>query len=418
MKHKRRSAYSPGDYPRSIRTYRPALILIVGLGAAICIISSTAYASADSDYAAGIQYYKLRNYNAAAQYFERALSLGKATPECFLYAGHSYAGAGKRERAIVKYQEVVRLFKGQPAAALAETSMARLTPGSTRSGGSSTTTTGQTFDPSLPTHARVFYRSSGSDMIVDAKINGRPIELDFDTGAPEITVSREQLQNLGIIPPSGKPDGECGGAANSIKIPYWTMFATVQVGPIVRQNVEICVYERMETKPLLGQNFFQSFDYTIDHNAHCVEFKRKGMMTASARASGGYNVPFTFRESGSRIVVDVEVNGRKGAMMLDTGNESAGISFDTTRQMKSFGVSLPEDARLSTARGVSGVGSVYRFTLPRVRLGPIEKSNVSAEVNVEVSDADEELPLVGQAMLEGWQYTIDMERKQLHFVRR
>lgn len=88
--------------------------------------------------------------------------------------------------------------------------------------------------------------------------------------------------------------------------------------------------------------------------------------------------------------------------MFDTGNGFAGLSFDNVNQMKNYGLTLPTDARLTTSSPVSGSGSSYMFTLNRIKLGPIDKPNLSSSVDVGKDADNNELPLVGQKLLEGW----------------
>lgn len=375
------------------------------------------------EYKAGLAAYKAGNYKTAATYFWKSITAGNATVHAWLYMAHSYSAAGNKNKAIETYRKVASIFKGTEAEKMALSAIKKLDPHNTwkvkRSGAGkkiSSYSSISSTNANLPKRARVFYKSKGDDIILNVRINGRPIDMELDTGAPGIVLDKSRLSKLGIRLPQGKPAGYSGGATNSNKIPYWKIKATVQVGPIRRENMQVKVYEKMHTDPLLGQRFFKDFDYTIDHKARCVEFRRKGLTTGST--GRGYSVPFEFRKSGNRIVIEIELNGKKGKAMLDTGNTADGISFDSKKQMAKFGVQLPRNANIGSSIGVSGSGSQYEFTLRRVRLGPIDKRNVSASCALEIEPGDEELPLVGQEVLKGWQYSIDMNKKVIHFLRR
>lgn len=104
--------------------------------------------------------------------------------------------------------------------------------------------------------------------------------------------------------------------------------------------------------------------------------------------------------------------------MFDTGNTSSGISFDSVKQAEKYGVKVPPNARIGKSIGISGEGAEYKFTLDRVKLGPIEKNNLRTDVGLDIKSDDEELPLVGQDLLSGWQYSIDMKNKVINFLRR
>lgn len=392
-----------------------------------CAIHPIASAATDQEYQTGLRDYQQKRYKSAEQHFWKSITDGNNSAHAWLYLAHSRLASGDKHNAIKTYKEIAKIFHGQPAEAHAQAAIKRLDPHNrwkesderekSKSSPKSATAYGSSnYGSQLPQRARVFYRADGDDIKVPVRINGRSLEMEFDTGAPDVCLAKSDLTKLGMRLPTGKPTGYTGGSANSVKIPYWEIKSSVQVGPIKKDNLTLTVFEKSATNPLLGQEFFRDFNYTIDHKAKCVEFVRKDSVQPSG--SRGYSIPFTFRKSGSRIVVQVEINGRKGPAMLDTGNTADGISFDSVKQMEKYGVKLPANARIGRSIGVSGSGSEYKFTLDRVRLGPIEKSNLKASAGLEISPDDEELPLLGQDMLKGWQYSIDMKKKVINFLRR
>lgn len=421
-----------------------------------------AFCAGESEFTTGVQYYKGKNFRSAAREFENSISHGNIKASVFLYAAYAYQGYGDRDEALRKYHQIKNLFNDSQSASMANQAISRLDPNNSwtdrkphlleelknklKAQGATPTTGSQTktgssksnanrktdsniddtqeddipqkaskLSASTPSVARVFYKSEQDEIMVDVRINGRVIPMVFDTGAPGICIDKEMARSLGLAVPQGKADGATGGSSNSTLIDFWNTNATVQVGPISKENTRVKIYEKIHTRPLLGQGFFKDFDYTIDHSAKCIEFRKKGMSNSGGK---GYTLPFTFKKEGRRIVVEIEMNGKKGPVMLDTGNTASGITFHSKEQMKKFGINqLPDEAQLHSTSGVSGSGSCYRFTVPRIKLGPIEKTNLNADLANEVDD-DEDLPLLGQDMLSGWQFTIDMERKVIHFLRR
>lgn len=438
---------------------------------AICAVCSTKLAIAagpESEFATGVQYYKGKNFRSAAKEFENSITHGNIKAPVFLYAAYSYQAYGDRDEALRKYHQIADLFKDTQAATMAKQAIARLdqsnswvdrkpqlleqlksqlqaqqktddktnakTNTATKTASKTAAKAAEKTDNSLddtmeddtpqkasklssstPSVARVFYKSDHDEIMVDVRINGRVMPMVFDTGAPGICIDKEMAQSLGLAVPRGKADGATGGSSNMTTIDFWNINATVQVGPISKDNTRVKIYEKIHTRPLLGQGFFKDFDYTIDHSAKCIEFRKKGMSNSGGK---GYSIPFTFKKEGRRIIVEVDINGKKGPVMLDTGNTASGIAFHSKEQMKKFGINeLPDNAKLTTTSGVSGSGSCYTFNLPRIKLGPIEKTDLIANLANEVDD-DEDLPLLGQEMLSGWQFTIDMEKKVIHFLRR
>ncbi len=267
---------------------------------------------------------------------------------------------------------------------------------------------------SLPRETRVHFEPGTRGIKLKVEINGRPIEMLFDTGAAGVCLSKEQLSELGIKPPEGPHLGLTGGSANDTSIKYWRMKANVKVGSILRKDTEITVLESNADMPLLGQSFFKDFDYTIDQNAGNIEFKLKASPDPLNRAA--YQVPFEFSERGNRILVMLEINGELVKVIFDTGNTASALSFSGQAQLKEAGLTLPADLKTTSMRGVSGSGYCKVFTIHKLRLGPIEKQDVEATVNERESGL--EAPLLGQPFWAEWQYTIDMKRKMIEFVRR
>ncbi|MDZ4838199.1 MAG: outer membrane protein assembly factor BamD [Candidatus Melainabacteria bacterium] len=71
-------------------------------------------ATADSDYAAGLDSYKRRDYKKAAASFEKAFAQGKSSPSVLLYAGHSYFGAKDKVNAARCYTKIMSLYPRSP----------------------------------------------------------------------------------------------------------------------------------------------------------------------------------------------------------------------------------------------------------------------------------------------------------------
>lgn len=269
------------------------------------------------------------------------------------------------------------------------------------------------FDPRYPKEFTVRCRKEHGSIMVTPTLDGRPVDMVFDTGAPGITIGKDQLEAIGLRPPSGKPDGVTGGAANASLINFWDMKTKVKLGP-VEKEIDLCVLESNSSPPLFGQTFFKQFDYTIDQGGGSIFFRQKGL--AQGKDRNAYSVPFEFIKHGNRIVVTVEINGRPGKVMFDTGNSASALKFHSQEQAEKYGLKVPDDAAIGYTQGVSGRGRVRIFPINRVKLGPIDQANVDCAVNDEGHDGT--LPLLGEPFWKNYQYTIDMDNKQIHFVRR
>jgi predicted aspartyl protease len=274
-------------------------------------------------------------------------------------------------------------------------------------------------DPTLPAECRVRFEKGLGTVQLDAFIDGRPLKMTLDTGASGISVGKNQLAQMGAPLPPGKADGVTDGSSISGPISFWMIKATVKVGPIERKNCDIQVLDSSSAQPLLGQTFFKGLDYTIDQGGGEVVFRQKALTAKMGEIKNSVSVPFTFKEAENRIIVQVEVNGKSGPMIFDSGSAANACLFKSTGQLDAFGLKVPDDAWLSrpvvSRNQIRGTG--LHFVVKRIKLGPIDRSDIDVGVDMGSSN-DENLPLLGPPFWQGYEYTIDMKKKLIHFVRR
>lgn len=394
-----------------------------------------AASSHDKNFQYGLQCLHANRYRDAQYYLEIYTKRAPADWQAKYYLALCREKLGKADEAGKLYKEVALNCLEKPLGLSAVTALKHIDPdwvtaniAMVKKVGNQTVPVKERSTPNKPTHdaaksppsqslpreTRVHFEPGTRGIKLKVEINGRPVDMLFDTGAAGVCLSKEQLTELGIRTPEGPHLGLTGGSANDTSIKYWRMKADVKVGNILRKDTEITVLESNADMPLLGQSFFKNFDYTIDQNAGNIEFKLKANPGSLNRAA--CQVPFEFSERGNRILVMLEVNGELVKVIFDTGNTASALAFTGQAQLKEAGLTLPGDLKTTSMRGVSGSGYCKVFTIHKLRLGPIERQDVEATVNERESGL--EAPLLGQPFWADWQYTIDMKRKLIEFVRR
>lgn len=115
----------------------------------------------------------------------------------------------------------------------------------------------------------------GNEMYVEARVNGKPTQFIFDTGAEMTMLSRSQMSQLGISVPADAQVGTMTGIAGSSKAYFFTV-DRMQAGPIDQRDVMISCNER-DNLPcgLLGQSFFKDWQYSIDYTNNRIKFLRR-----------------------------------------------------------------------------------------------------------------------------------------------
>ncbi len=421
---------------RSFITFLFSISALTFFAGAICIQPSHAAPAATDKRSQAIALYTAKDYRGAAQMLDDYLAVTKNDAYGAYYAAMANQQIGNSNKARIYYRQVYTISPNSQIGGYAKNILLKLDPSfaatipSTASGstgtagtagaasGAGSSSSGETipFDPSLPSECRVRYEKSTSRIFLDVYIDSRPIKMMFDTGAPRTCIGKNQLAEIGAPMPTGAPAGTTGGSASSVEVPYWMVKANIKVGQIERKGVNLMVLENNSADPLLGQEFFQNFEYTIDQGGGEIVFRQKALAAGSIR--NAVSVPFTFKKEGSRIVVQVTINGKTGPVMFDSGNTASACSFFNRTEAAKFGIKVPDDATMARHSGVNGSGSCSVFPVSRMQLGPIDRSNVEVSVNEGTDGATEGLPLLGQPFWQGYEYTIDMDKKLIHFVRR
>jgi len=374
-----------------------------------------------------IRLYNGKNYRAAVQLFDDHLLLYPDDLYALYYNGLACQATGNLERAKLLYIHAYTLAPRQQVGIYAKAILMKLdaslfahekavvTPSSTKSASRVVTTrvAQDTLDHSIPHEWNVPCTIDRNKIYVDVQLNGRKIKMMFDTGDPTMTIGKNQMGEIGLESPKGPPDGNMGGSSSDDTTPFWRVPMRVKVGGVER-TVEVTVLENNQADPLLGQSYAGLFECTVDVSGKQIHFRQRGLNKGKNR--NAYEVPYIYQEAGNRILVDVEINGKLGRCIFDTGNTAAGICFNDARQATAYGVSIPHDAVRTTTSGITGAGRCKRFTLRRVRMGPLDKTDLSVTVSEKTDD--NEPPLLGHAFWEGFEYTINREKKIIEFVRR
>lgn len=381
-----------------------------------------------SSYQEGVSLYNKGKFQEALSVFDQVAKSGHEDGNLVYYSGLCYHQLRDFKQAKACYQKVLQSYPTSSVKTQAQTALSAFYrsggSGSSGSAAASSSGGGRYVDDDedgridlsrCPQQSRVYYKneegSAGISFMVQVAVNGRPIEMVFDTGASSIVFGKNHLAQLGIAPPPAgkKPDFYSSGVGSSSKIPCWQMYADIKVGEMIIPKCPISVMESLPTDPLLGQTFFKHFAYTIDYGSKSIVLTRKDAATASS-ARTGQSVPFV--REGNEMVVQATINGKPYEMYFDTG--AMGCTFTVT-DLKRLGIEIPDDAEASLHIGVGGTTKGVNFPLSSIKLGPIEKRNMEISV---VESARMGRPLLGQTFYAGWQCTVDNEKCTINFLRR
>lgn len=372
---------------------------------------------ADPAYDIGVRLYNQRSYRAALGHFEGALGANPHNVTALYYVGLCNQQLGDFARAKQAYRSVCQQFAGSQEAELSALFLRRVDPSFVKSvpgpaagrsePADSATSLSDAELKSLPNSAKVpFTRGAGKHLYVDAYVNGRPLKVIFDTGAEVCLFGVNHLSQAGLSAQADGPTVTIAGVGGTVQAKR--MIAEIAVGPI-RRKISIVVQPDLGTSPLLGQTFFQGFEYRIDNQGGFIAFSKRGLGVVD-RDTPLDSVAVPFTKAGNNMVVEVEVNGQQYPFFFDTG--AAGTVM-TMVDAKRLGIPIAEDSDVVMSRGVGGTMPGWRVNIERMRMGPILKTNVPVTVLIVGPDR----PLLGQTFFGDRQFTIDNDKGVIRFFR-
>jgi clan AA aspartic protease (TIGR02281 family) len=409
---------------------------------AIVLVSAAPPTRADS-LNDGISLYNKRDYKKAIDTLTRSATANPTSPTPLYYQAMAYSQMGDTVKARALYFAITKRFPESPEAKYASVYLNKVTGAGVATTTVTTTTTTTTTSASaqsgqrsrssstnaapigdmtsfsaanatsedlgkLPDSASIpFSRGSGGHLFVDTQINGRTIRMMFDTGASTCLIGKNQLEAAGVMDNVIKGQhtqmGGVGNATNSAA----PMIVDLRVGGIQR-HMPIMVQDRFDLPPLLGQTFYNGYQYDIDNQSGVIRFTKK----SAARNSMGYDaIEVPFQTVGNNLVVMTQVNGHQCPMYFDTGAAMNCFSMGT---YLGLGLSIPQDATMAMVGGVGGAAPAYAFNVRSMKLGSIEKNNIPIYV---MTTGGPPLPLLGQPFLRDRRFVIDNDKKVIRFSR-
>lgn len=393
------AAYKAGKYREAVQQFNIAL---------------SKRPSASINYWLAASYHQLKDYAHAKSYYLEAINYDGLGP----VGKNAIKGLQAIDPATAK--SIYSQLSGQPLTASTRTVPSSSQSGTTRVVSStSSAPASQAGELIAPQESRIpVTKQPNGAAVVQAQLNGRSIEMLYDTGATECAFGKNHLSELGIKPPTGPHMGYAAGIGDGGNQKIWVMRANLRVGQIERRNFPITVQENLPTEPLLGQSFFRDFKYEIDNQASAIRLVRtdsaalaatkRSSIYAGATSNSTRDVPF--RREGNELVVDVMVNGRPLPMIFDTGAD--GIVFGS-QHLQTVGLRVPDDAEEGINQGIAGSTKVKKFSVQRMQLGPIIKQDVP--ISAVEGHSSLPHPLLGQTFFGNWKFAIDNANSVIKF---
>ena len=359
----------------------------------ILTIGISSPARTNEQYDRAVKFYNEHRYKEALLSLEQAQRTNANDPNCEYYMALCYQQLGDMKRARLKYQRICAMFPNSQAAMLSASAIKALDQRTVLLDSRTATTT---IDRSklLPEKVRIPYQKDQGWLVVEAIIDGKAVDIPFDTGADLCSITRSRLS--GQIDFSKFPLMRVKMPDGSELCPIVPM--TVTVGDMTRK-VDVLVI-RHEGKTVIGQNFFAGYSCEVDerfirlYKSH-GQSNNNGVRVSNISSSKPNKFSVPYQVLGNCMLVDVMINEHPVKALFDTGCQGDAIVM--TRQQ---------------SKELIGFWSSDNQIANKVEFGPISRLRVSVRIVTPGPD----YPLVGPAFLQNRRFTIDPENKRINFA--
>ncbi|MBP6351471.1 MAG: aspartyl protease family protein [Candidatus Obscuribacter sp.] len=361
----------------------------------------------------GIKKFSAKDYDGAIKVFTSYVKTNPQSADAYYYLAASYHRQNRNADALKLYEYVSKNFPGSQAATYSQTSIKSMqAPGAGAAGKPASTASKSSDDDdddsdigplTGPDEDRVpLHRGHGGHLMMTAYINGKSIEMMFDTGASTTVLSLDAWKALGNKAPTGPPTGQSMGVGGLSGT--WSVPCVVGLGKFSRK-MNVHLTESMPGNGLIGQTFFSDLQYNLSSGSDYVHLFKKGAGSAS-RSIPFNTINIPFRRVGNEMYVTATVNGMPLQMIFDTG---AGPILIDSSAVAMLGIPIPHEYQVGMIGGVGGGRQAMIFKIDSLKLGEVEKRNI------EVCVASVGVSLLGQNFFKDQHYVIDNDNKMIRF---
>lgn len=306
---------------------------------------SPSFAAPAGEFQEAVALFNKKQYEAASGVFRRVAQKERNITATY-YLALCHQNLKQEDKAAELYRYISKNYAGSPEAKLSDAYLSRnATPG----GGAGVTASAALVGvPSahvrvdaltdadwtaLPQTSRIPFQMKNNAMYVKAKVNGRYIDIIFDTGAEKCVVNLRE--NPGVVSDAELEKGATVVMNRPGGIDYAKMVPVEMSVHNITRKIPVMI-AKSDIPSLIGQNFFKEYSYEVDgFYLRLTKMPKPGSQTTVAAVSQGgktssgapakdrYSV--SYEKLGDVLLVDIDVNGHTTKACFDTGCGPDGI---------------------------------------------------------------------------------------------
>lgn len=203
-------------------------------------------------------------------------------------------------------------------------------------------------------------------MIDLAPEGNEPFVLMLDTGASGSVLTPRMARALGVSVRRGRSSPYRKKTRLGRDLQFWVDTSTSDTGSKTGWDYAV-----------LGGDFLDDYVVEIDYPGRHVRFYDPKKFSIPEEASNPDERVLPFRRSGTRILADVEIDGKTVLMLVDTGAPAVLLAG---REAKKAGIRWDDLPELDGVGGVLGPIQAYTYTAQHLRFGGFEFESQSIAV--------------------------------------
>ena len=382
-------------------------LLLNGISGSACFAGSL--------YENAVQLYGQKKFDLAATVFEQIIGTETKNANAYYYLGLCYLQSRQYKAAKSMFSDAITRFPETSAAAMAKKALQGLEPSNASTQADSRTRTPDSNNLQLTTHSQsdnlprqfmVPYTMHGPKYMVNANINGHPLQMCVDTGCDRTIIPIEYIEEIRLEKPSVK----YAGHYSSTGAGFWKEQANIQLGPLLRNKLAIEIFDTSSWPgvPLLGNTFFEGFSRSFNSADATLRATREVSQADNALSgSGECLIPFEPDRYRNSPIIDAVINGHTTKVMFDTGgNDSIWITYE-----EASALGIDPDNGTTQHVGSSRIPCVG-LTVDKVQLGKV----ILEDVKIMIFDKSQatwgtDIVCFGSTMLGEYGYNFIIDNK-------
>jgi hypothetical protein len=219
-------------------------------------------------------------------------------------------------------------------------------------------------------------------IFLDAKVNGEPLRMVFDTGASLSCITPETAERLGI---KAQSTIQARGAGSKTIPAGMATVESIEVAGAKVENTPIIILDLpkvLQCDGIVGFNFYREFVSTVDYERSTMTFSRP---SAFSPPEGASVLPMLV--SGNHLHAEVSIGDAKGWCTVDTGNGGGLVLFK--KFLDDNGLREKHTLRWPTMTGM-GVGGAVRgelLYLSGIKLGDFALPKIATDFTAQTEGA-------------------------------